>query len=329
MIVKIFFRGLIMKRLMACLISGVCFGINCNSFAGVEGVVNADLLNLRQAPGLKSLVMGKIRNGAKVKILRLVDNWAELEVPEYLPMYVSEALIVNGKTISEVNMRSAKAVEAPSFGMLPKGATVTMLPERGYGWVRIVPPAGLKVYAAKMFIAFDHKKLAAKTLQPEKPVPVNEAPAEKTVVQPTENKKTNTPEPVKKESEITVPPVPPAVDTKAQATPKLPEIQVPAPVKLTADQQRELVRLGANAAVPGQPSAVEGKLFRVEYSDSTATDYAIMSGSNNLGFIFWLPGSARNDLLNKKVRVEGVSYSISGAKAPVIIPGKIEVVVEN
>ena len=132
----------------------------------VKGKVNvSDFLNVRLGPGLRHPVTGRLKADQEVEILRIAENWLEIKAPETLKIYVSEARIdAEGKLTGELNMRSRMDVTAPSYGLLGTGSIVKRLPERRNGWVRIVPPANLKVYVAAICVTFDRSKFNEKGL---------------------------------------------------------------------------------------------------------------------------------------------------------------------
>ncbi len=132
--------------------------------ATVKGTVNvSDFLNVRLGPGLRHPVTGRLNGGQEVEITRISGNWLELKAPENLKIYVSEARVnAEGKLTGELNMRSRMDVSAPSYGILPKDCVVKRLDERRNGWVRIAPPADLKVYVAAICVKFDRSKFDEK-----------------------------------------------------------------------------------------------------------------------------------------------------------------------
>ena len=130
----------------------------------VKGVVNADVLNLRQGPGLQQPVVGRITEKSEVEILRVTGNWLEIKAPSTLAVYVSEARIGrDGVLTGELNMRTAMSSKAPCLGTLPKGTKVNKIGESRNGWVRIELPAeaGISVYAASFLVTFDSSKFDA------------------------------------------------------------------------------------------------------------------------------------------------------------------------
>ena len=152
--------------LSAAAISTVCAAEAASEAATVKGQVNvSDFLNVRLGPGLRHPVTGRLNPGQEVEIIRISGNWLELKAPENLKIYVSEARVnAEGKLTGELNMRSRMDVSAPSYGILPRDSVVKRLDERRNGWVRIVPPADLKVYVAAICVKFDRSKFDEKGL---------------------------------------------------------------------------------------------------------------------------------------------------------------------
>ena len=174
-----------MKKIFSSLIALSALTLAAN--ASVKGKVNVtDFLNVRQGPGLRYAVTGRLNPDQEVEIFRIADNWLEIKAPETLKIYVSEARIdAEGKLTGELNMRSRMDSTAPSYGVLGKGSVVKRLPERRNGWVRIVPPENLKVYVAAICVNFDRSKFDEKGL-PQGSVKAEETKAEEKKVE--ENK---------------------------------------------------------------------------------------------------------------------------------------------
>ena len=184
----------------------------------VKGKVNvSDFLNVRLGPGLRHPVTGRLKADQEVEILRIADNWLEIKAPETLKIYVSEARIdAEGKLTGELNMRSRMDATAPTYGLLGAGSIVKRLPERRNGWVRIVPPANLKVYVAAICVTFDRSKFNEKGL-PQEAVKAENAKVETQAAPAPEAKA----EEVKVEAKNEIPaPAAPAPEAKAEAVPE-------------------------------------------------------------------------------------------------------------
>ena len=134
-----------------------CFGAFCAvgawSVSAAEGVVTADVLNIRTQPDLKSAVAVKLDKGFKVEVLGESGDFVEIAIPVTAPVYISAVYLNEGKTTAPLKMYTAGSTAAASYGVLPKGSEVKMLEIDRYGWAKIEPPAGIKLYAAKRYVA--------------------------------------------------------------------------------------------------------------------------------------------------------------------------------
>ena len=218
-----------MKKIFSSLLALSALMLAAN--ATVKGKVNVtDFLNVRQGPGLRYAVTGRLNPDQEVEIFRIADNWLEIKAPETLKIYVSEARIdAEGKLTGELNMRSRMDSTAPSYGVLGKGSVVKRLPERRNGWVRITPPENLKVYVAAICVNFDRSKFDDKGL-PQGTAPAAEPKTEE-VKAAQENAEVQTaPAPAEKDAEKTAPVVEP--EKAAEKTAPAPaENKTPAEVK--------------------------------------------------------------------------------------------------
>ena len=133
-----------------------CFGAFCAvgawSVSAAEGVVTADVLNIRTQPDLKSAVAVKLDKGFKVEVLGESGDFVEIAIPVTAPVYISAVYLNEGKTTAPLKMYTAGSTAAASYGVLPKGSEVKMLEIDRYGWAKIEPPAGIKLYAAKRYV---------------------------------------------------------------------------------------------------------------------------------------------------------------------------------
>ena len=148
-----------MKYFFAWILLAV-FGAAFCACAGTPGKVTGKVLNVRSGADIKSPIVGKVVQDEVVDVISKKDNWLQIAAPASLKIYISEALVSDGKVIRGVNMRSSMSDKAPTLGELPAGSPVKLIDERAYGWVRIVPPETLTVYVAAMYVDFDEKALA-------------------------------------------------------------------------------------------------------------------------------------------------------------------------
>ena len=130
-----------------------CFGAFCSfgllTASAAEGIVKADLLNVRLKPDLKAPVAVKLDRDFQVEVLGEIGEFAEIAIPVTAPVYISAVYLNEDRTTAPLKMYVAGSSRAASYGLLPKGSTVKVLDIDRFGWAKIEPPAGLKLYAAK------------------------------------------------------------------------------------------------------------------------------------------------------------------------------------
>lgn len=312
--------------------------------AGDEGIVTARLLNVRMKPELRSPAVMKLRSGAKVDVLAVRGEFYEIAAPATTPVYVSEVFLRDGKVTSPVNMRSDMAQEAPSYGLLPAGAAVTVERTTRHNWAKITPPAGLKLYVAKSYVKVAaltvpslpvQEEAPATTAKPveDKPVvvkpvekPAEAQPAMKQVEKPAEAEKATVKQ-VEKPAEAEKPAVKP-VEKPAEAektavkpveATKKPETVKPAALD-KADQ--ELKAIGADLS-KGEKVTASGYLVAVPSSTTRAADFALMKansrGEYENSYFVCSPDNAKlKKAAEHNVELSGTAYRIPNWKTPVL-----------
>ena len=264
----------------------------------VPGKVNADLLNLRLGPGLQHPVIGKVADKTQLQIRRIIGNWLEVEAPETLTIYVSEARINRqGKLTGELNMRSAMDAKAPCFGTLPAGTAVEKIGSSKNGWVRIKVPAAadIKVYAASFLVNYDPAKFDEKgNIAGTVPAEPEKTPAETPAI------------PVKEEKNI-------PVETPVPAVPAIEEVKPEA--EAAKAQENESVEL-------------QGVLVKWKYSNSSKTDYTLLTAPEGLNqaFVNSDDPALLKALENKKVKISGKPDGRFGENGEIIV--KVDSIVE-
>lgn len=327
------------------------FGVLCSVMAVMAEVkddfnatVTATKLNVRIKPTIKAPKAGTLLKGERVRITAEENSWFEIEAPESLKLYVSEVYLVNGKLTNSVNLRTGRDAKSPSFGLLPAGTELKAVEENSkFGWIRVKAPAGIKVYAYKDYISPDAKESkeevntaeaapekkaeAAKVEEkkaetvkaeefieaapaPEKKAEVKKAAPVKAEAVKAEEKKA-APAPEKKEE---VKKAAPAPEKKAEAV-KVEEKKPAAPD--TDKIEADLKSLGAKFDKDGVN--VKGILYNIPKSTTPATNYAVLKGSENQGFVCGLDDKEFKKLEGKEVDFTGKAFRIPGWKAPIII----------
>lgn len=267
--------------------------------ASVKGKVNVtDFLNVRLGPGLRHAVTGRLNADQEVEILRIAENWLEIKAPENLKIYISEARVdAEGKLTGELNMRSRMDSTAPSYGVLGAGSIVKRLPERRNGWVRIVPPANLKVYVAAICVNFDRSKFDDNGL----PLAAVKA----------EEKKVEAAAPEKVEAVKPAPAETPAPAEKAENT-------VPAEVeKAKADVKKETPQTAAET--------VSGVVVNWKFAKTPDTALAFLDAPNgkNQAFVIGKDPDIQKKLI--ELADSGKTVSVSGSYVAGKVPPVFEV----
>ena len=318
-----------------------------------NATVAASKLNVRMKPSVKSPRVGVLTKGDRVKVTKEDGFWAEMEVPRSIKFYVSEVYLINGKLTNSVNLRVARDSKSASLGLLPAGTKLEVTEETGkYGWIQVKAPAGTKLYAFKEYLTFDSKSAAQETVTEEKKAApaapekkVEAGSVEEFIEAPkaAEEKKAAAPAlapvaPVKKAEEKKVEekkaaptPVKAVEEKKAEAAPA-----PVAPVKKAEEKKVEekkaevkkavvpagkiesdLNLLGAKFEKDG--IVVEGTLYKIPKSTSPATNFAVLKGSENQGFVCGLDEKEFTSSVGKKVKYNGKSYRVPGWKAPIVV----------
>ena len=302
----------------AAAIFSVCAAEAMPGDATVKGQVNvSDFLNVRLGPGLRHPVTGRLKGGQEVEIIRISGNWLELKAPENLKIYVSEARVnAEGKLTGELNMRSRMDVSAPSYGILPKDSVVKRLDERRNGWVRIVPPADLKVYVAAICVKFDRSKFDEKGL----PVTAGKTEA-----------KTETPE-AEVEAKASEAEVKAEVSAKAAEAPVKAEVKAETKVEAKTDEP-ETAKLVQKADAPPIPEtaaaaplkSMTGIAVKWQYAKSEETAIAFLDqpDGKNQAFITGKTPEIQKELLT--LVDSGKKFEVSGDYKAMKTPPVFEV----
>lgn len=317
------------------LCSGMLFAAGTENQARdkTNAVVNVKTrLTLRMKPTIKSARAGFLNAGTRVQVTAQEGAWMEIASPEQLKVYVSEVYLINGKLTNATNIRAGKSAEAPSFGVFPAGTALKAVGTGDrYGWIQVVPPESIKVYAYSDYIIMD-KDAVIKTGEKAETKPdagtgtvkeeVKEVKKAEIIPVP-ENLPVELPKEIKKEEA-------PAVKTEAVkeekkeevSTGKTPavkeekkEVKAVKPTDDTAKKiQSDLVELGAVDSK--EKLTVSGTVTRIPASTSVATDYALLKDGKNQGYVC---GKDFSKLNGKEYTATGRVYRINGWKAPIIV----------
>ncbi len=280
-----------------------CFGAFCAvgawSVSAAEGVVTADVLNIRTQPDLKSAVAVKLDKGFKVEVLGESGDFVEIAIPVTAPVYISAVYLNEGKTTAPLKMYTAGSTAAASYGVLPKGSEVKMLEIDRYGWAKIEPPAGIKLYAAKRYVAVtpDAAKPEAK-VEEKKDVKPETKPEAKA-----EEKKDVKPE-TKPETKV---------EEKKDVKP---EAKAEAAAVMTAATEKALADIGVDLQ-KGTAVTVTGTLLKLENTTVPILQFVLMRNGTHEYYLC----SDRFQLASygaAPVTIRGRSFRVPSWRVPVL-----------
>ena len=296
-----------------------CFGAFCAvgawSVSAAEGVVTADVLNIRTQPDLKSAVAVKLDKGFKVEVLGESGDFVEIAIPVTAPVYISAVYLNEGKTTAPLKRYTAGSTAAASYGVLPKGSEVKMLEIDRYGWAKIEPPAGIKLYAAKRYVAVtpDAAKPEAKVEEKKdvKPETKPEAKAEEKKDVKPETK----PEAKAEEKKDVKPETKPEAKAEEKKDVK-PEAKAEAAAVMTAATEKALADIGVDLQ-KGTAVTVSGTLLKLENTTVPILQFVLMRNGTHEYYLC----SDRFQLASygaAPVTIRGRSFRVPSWRVPVL-----------
>ncbi len=277
--------------------------------SAADGVVNADLLNVRLAPELKAPVVVKLRAGDAVRVEKESGAFYEIAAPAKTPVYISGVYIRNGKTTQALKMYADMSAKSPLLGELPAGTEIKTVRETRYGWTQIEPPAGIRLYAAKMYIDLKNplpavgEQKSAEGEAAEKPVelPAASKPAE-------EGKPAGTPA----ATEEVKPAGTPAEAEVVKAEPK------PA---FSENYLKELAGLGVDPAT-GTEIETSGYVLALNSTTTELVRYAMLRQEGSRYITEYFLAADSIDLagyVEKTVELKGVVCKVPEWKTPLLV----------
>jgi uncharacterized protein YgiM (DUF1202 family) len=296
-----------------------CFGAFCAvgawSVSAAEGVVTADVLNIRTQPDLKSAVAVKLDKGFKVEVLGESGDFVEIAIPVTAPVYISAVYLNEGKTTAPLKMYTAGSTAAASYGVLPKGSEVKMLEIDRYGWAKIEPPAGIKLYAAKRYVAVtpDAAKPEAK-VEEKKDVKLETKPEAK-VEEKKDVKPETKPEAKVEEKKDVKPETKPETKVEEKKDVK-PEAKAEAAAVMTAATEKALADIGVDLQ-KGTAVTVTGTLLKLENTTVPILQFVLMRNGTHEYYLC----SDRFQLASygaAPVTIRGRSFRVPSWRVPVL-----------
>ncbi|MDR0932320.1 MAG: hypothetical protein LBM70_04790 [Victivallales bacterium] len=314
-----------MKKIFAFACFGLIYALGSSIAAAGEGEVIADLLNIRTQPSIKAPVAVKLAKGFKVEVLGESGEFVEVAIPATAPVYISAVYLNENKTTSVLKMYVAGSIGAASYGSLPKGSEVKVLEIDRFGWAKIEPPAGLKLYAAKRYIKYAPvAKIEVKEeVKPKAEVvaDVKEEVAVKPEVKPetvtvTPQTKPEVKEEAKPEAEHVPKPEVILVET-VTITPEVKPVTPATEEKMSAATEKALREIGVDLA-QGKAVTADGNLLKIDKTTVPLLQYALMK--NNITHEYYVCADKVNlaGLGAVKMTFKGQAFRVPGWRVPIL-----------
>ncbi len=137
-----------------------------------RGVVLGDRVNLRNAPGLESEVVGAANYGDTLRVLAEEGEWIRVGPAEAFDVWVFGNLLFEEREVRapQVNLRAGPGTQFPRIGQLTRGEPVEVLESRG-DWRRIRPSDAVTLYIHKDFLQLPGAPSEAEPLPTPSPTP--------------------------------------------------------------------------------------------------------------------------------------------------------------
>ena len=295
--------------------------------AETECTVAAKVLNARQKPTVKSPVMMKLKEGAKITVIRRCgENWLEIALPPEAPVYVDEIFVVGGKAGRDLKMYSGKGRKFPVWGELKKGEEVKLESDRAFGWVKIAPPERLRLYVVALYVdGADEVKFEEKPAETKPETKPEEKTAEtKPETKPEEKPAEAKPE-KKAEAKVEAKPDKKPAETKPEAPPKTQNGKKPEAELKPDAPDAALLELNVKKTAKGKVVKFSGTL-RDSDGDFKAAKFLLLDDRGGYICFVYYPGKETElkKLLDRKLVVQGTLFDVRGWKTPILQVRKLD-----
>lgn len=254
-----------------------------------------DRVNLRAKPTLKAEVVGQASRGERMELLDAEGDWVGVAVPDRLSLWVFAEFVREGVVVPDtLNIRAGPGINYNVVASMDRGEAVTVRGRTG-DWLEIAPPAGSTLWISREYVA-------------ERPAPAR---------------------PVARVEPVAEPPAAPV--QQAAEPPAVPAAPAVAPSPAPAAEPAPPVVIRDAAPVPpaGQGRMVEreGVLQKTSLLDfRRQSEFALMERSRGRPVTICYVRGNRDQLksfLNRRLRIRGEAYWVSGTPQPVIVPRQI------
>lgn len=135
-----------------------------------KGIVTADRLNVRSAPGIQNQIVYKLYNGDNVNIVERVNDWYAIELgridsniayvhSNYIKQIEegsddTEKALVGIVNVNALNVRSGGSIRYAKIGKVYRGQQLEIV-SVGDRWIKIVTPGGTTGYVYKTYVSLN------------------------------------------------------------------------------------------------------------------------------------------------------------------------------
>ncbi|HDR7849062.1 TPA: SH3 domain-containing protein [Bacillus toyonensis] len=157
-----------MKKIIGAATATV-FGLGAFTTSAIaETIVTADVLNVREKPTTESKVIGKVKEGQKLKVINTEEGWSKIDLNGN-ELFVSSEFTkdIYHVTANLLNVRSEANTESEILGRLKKDDVIESTHQAKDGWLQF-EYKGKTAYANVSFLsstAASEKKAGEKTKQ--------------------------------------------------------------------------------------------------------------------------------------------------------------------
>ncbi|MPM90298.1 hypothetical protein SDC9_137419 [bioreactor metagenome] len=303
-----------MKKTIAIACMGALCSFGALSGFAAEGVISADLLNVRLKPDLKSSVAVKLDKGFKVNVTGESGDFYEIAAPVTAPVYISAVYLDVDTTTAPLKMYVSGSTAAASYGVLPKGSKVKLIDIDHYGWAQIEPPAGIKLYVAKNYVNVTGEV-------PKTETPTGKPEGKKDAAVKPEEKKAEAPAVKPEEKNVEKPAVKPEEKKAAKPAAKPEEKKAEKPVEqppaaMSPATEKALKDIGVDLS-KGKALSVTGTLLKLDTTTVPVLRYVLMRNGTHE---FYLCGDKIDfdSFGSSAVTLKGQSFRVPGWRVPVI-----------
>ena len=142
-----------MKRAAAVIILLLAVGVVRAEIGPVPARVNADRVNLRISPNLKSEIVGQVSRGDRVDVILTDGDWSAITPPPETSAWISADYVSDSRvTADRLNVRSGPGVAYGRLTRISKGTEIEVREEKD-GWIRIPVPEGTRLWVSARFLA--------------------------------------------------------------------------------------------------------------------------------------------------------------------------------